>query len=147
LRPPAPPLRQHPRIATKKSWATATPTHGTRRVLSRDPRCETTPRLPAVPTRQRRSQSLCEARKKNAASIANAPHSRTPAQGPPLPRMPFSQMKMVGAANAKAALFSSAASKRRSGMHNLHPLLLFRRSDDHTILDEGVTPEGPEVPE
>eukprot|EP00959_Pyramimonas_sp_CCMP1952_P057800 1206690-Pyramimonas_sp.AAC.1 len=34
-----------------------------------------------------------------------------------------------------------------TGMHNLHPLLCFRRSDDHTILEEGVTPEGPEVPE
>lgn len=34
-----------------------------------------------------------------------------------------------------------------SGMHNLHPLLVTLKSDDHIILEDGVIPDGPETPE
>eukprot|EP00959_Pyramimonas_sp_CCMP1952_P110121 2304096-Pyramimonas_sp.AAC.1 len=33
-----------------------------------------------------------------------------------------------------------------TGMQNFHPLRVTLKSDDHMILDDGVNPDGPEVP-
>ncbi len=33
-----------------------------------------------------------------------------------------------------------------TGTQNFHPLLVTLKSDDHTILDDGVNPDGPELP-